>query len=373
MTPTSRAALLGEAESILRKSNFSKEDSSKVENLLQLSDRLTDKDQYRRAVMHARDVELGRASPEPEPLSADMQFRNFLLTGRVEKRALGVSTDAGGNYLVPEQFAPFVEVALKQYDQIFDAASTFTVSNGSAFSLPVLDDADDANAATIVAEQAVSIAGPDALFAKVDYPKCVQWRSGLIKISVELLQDSLFPVERLLADMAGTRLAMGVGKAMMTTLIAGSTSALTSAATTAVTPSELIDLVASIDSAYLGTSAFCMSAATLTSLRKLVTTSGGAFVFPAEARDAAGRPSLFGFPVFICPSAPAMTAGLKPIIFGAVNKLARRIVANSLVARVLVERFAELGEVAVETLYRTDSALLKSTNMQPTKFVTMHA
>lgn len=373
MNPTSsRAALLGEAESILRKPELSKADSSKIENLLQLSDRLVDRDQYRRAVMHARDVELGRASPEPEPLSADMQFRNFLLTGRVEKRALGVTVDSAGNYLVPETFAPAVEVAMAGHDGIFEAASTFTTSNGSGFSYPVLEDTDIANVATVVAESAVSIAGPDAVFAKVDYPKCPQWRSGLIKISVELLQDSLFPVEQLLANMAGVRLAVGVGASMITTLLAGSTSAVTAASTTAITPNELIDLVASIDNAYLGGSAFCMRAATLIALRKLTTTSGGAFVFPF-AVDAAGYQTLLGHRVYTCPSMPAATAGLKAIAFGSLDKLARRIVSGSMVARVLVERFAEFGEVAVETLYRTNSMLLKTATTQPVKYLEMHA
>jgi HK97 family phage major capsid protein len=85
----------------------------------------------------------------------------------------------------------------------------------------------------------------------------------------------------------------------------------------------------------------------------------------------AGLPMLLGYPVFISPSMPALATGQTAIAFGDLDSMARRIVSNSLVARVLTERYAEFGQVGVETLYRTDFQLLKTATTQPVKFITM--
>jgi len=107
-----RNSALAEAASILQKSNFTKEDSSRVTSLLEFSDRLTDKDQLRRATTERRNRELGRTSEISEPTPAGQEFQAYLARGteglseiraeemrKLERRALGTTTTAGG-YLV---------------------------------------------------------------------------------------------------------------------------------------------------------------------------------------------------------------------------------------------------------------------------------
>src|SRR5689334_9358130 len=134
-----RNSALAEAASILQKSNFTKEDSSRVTSLLEFSDRLTDKDGLRRAVMAQRDHELGRTVETPEPRTDETrEFRDYLMATdsrvvaeleRQQARALSTVTTAGG-YLVPAAFSRAVEIGLGNYDQIFDACSVFETSTG---------------------------------------------------------------------------------------------------------------------------------------------------------------------------------------------------------------------------------------------------
>ena len=372
MMTRSRAELLVEADTILAKANLSREDTARPTSILELADALTDKtDLQRRAIMARRDRELGREPEEVrevhEPASADVQWRNYLAG---EQRALGVATDAGGNYLVPTAFSDRLEIALKNGDGIIDASTLFTPSRGTAFNFPVLEDTSTNNVATIVSENTISISGPDLVFAAVAFGKCPMWRRGLFAFSTELASDSFVNVSNLVADAAGGRLAKGIGTAMVTTLLAGSTNGVTAASATAVTPDELISFVDSVDSAYGDRGAWAMKSSTYRTILKLKASTGGSFMFEAE-RDDNNRPLLLGFPVYICPSMPAMTTSLNPIVFGDLSKLLRRQVANSLDLKVLTERYAEFSQIAYELTVRSDSALMKTASSQPTKYITM--
>ena len=58
-----------------------------------------------------------------------------------------------------------------------------------------------------------------------------------------------------------------------------------------------------------------MKRSTFTAMSQLKSASGN-YMFPSD-RNAAGRAMLLNYPVFFCPSLGAMTAGLKPVSFGA--------------------------------------------------------
>ena len=74
-----RAAFLAEAQQILSKSTFTKEDSSKVENLIRMADAVTDKTEIRGAVLRQHDVELGRKPAIPS--RPDPEFSAYLKSG----------------------------------------------------------------------------------------------------------------------------------------------------------------------------------------------------------------------------------------------------------------------------------------------------
>ena len=143
-------------------------------------------------------------------------FRSYLRSGKDfltdEQRALSTAT-TGGGYLAPASFASAFTVSLKQHDEIFEAASLIETDRGTAFALPI-DDETSAVAA-VVAESGTSNATA-AVFDHVAFAKCPQFRSGMVVVPMELVQDSAYDLESLLANSFGRRMARGAGAAFIT-------------------------------------------------------------------------------------------------------------------------------------------------------------
>lgn len=369
-----RSQLLAEAESLLRKSNFTKEDASRVENLIRLADACSDKSQLRHALLEKHGRELGletRERTQPE----NAEFRSYLMYGNEAdvtessfvhgERALAAGTEAAGGYLVPASFADRFETVLCRYDQLFAVATLFETATGRETNFPILDDV--ANAAAIVGENTLSTAGPDLVFAALGFNKCPQWRSGLVRASVELVNDAAFNLSDLIAGAFAVRIARGVGANFITSLLSQAALGKTAAGATAITGDEIFDLVDSVDPEYSANGSFLMRRATLTSIMKLKGSTGGAYLFEPD-QDAAGRPLLLGFPVYLSPSMGPMTTGQKSLAFGDLSKFIRRQVKNSFVVKTYVERYAEYGQIAYEGFLRIDGGLCKGSNV-PIKFL----
>lgn len=368
----SRTELLSEVDRILHQPNLSREDSARAEQMLALADSLTDKSELRRATTNARNVELGRVSPEVhEPTSADTEFRTYLMANDVaqvralerEQRAgLNATTGTAGEYLAPAGFSQRVEMAMASYDQLFDACTTFTTQRGGEFFYPIVDDI--TSVATIIAEGITSDTSADVVFAGISFPKIPTWRSGFVPVSWELIADSAFDVEGLLAGTFGKRLARGIGAYLVGILHATAPIGKTAASGTVVTADEVIDLMDSLDADYQSGAAFLMSQQTLNALHKLKSTSGGNYVFPA-AQDADGRQLLLGRKVFVSPSMGLLAQVGRPIAYGYLGGFVRRVVAGSVAVKSFPERNAINGQNTYESYLRCDGALLATATSSP--------
>ena len=300
-------------------------------------------------------------------------FRNFLCLGKegLDQRAQAVGTDSAGGFITPASFADRFTVSLKQYDQIFDVATLVETDKGTAFSFPMDDDT--GAVATVVAENAQSLTSSPVVFDNVAFGRCPMWRSGHIIGSLELAADSAFDLSGVLAAGFGRRFARGVGASFITQLLSDATTGVTTASPTAITGDEILDLIASVDNAYAIRGSFLMSTATMTALRKLKASTGGSYLLPF-GKDAAGRKTLFDFPVYESPSMPAIGALAKVIAFGAVDRFIRRQVRNSLTIRTYTERYANAGQIAWEGFLRVDGKLAKAANAPvPVRLLAMHS
>lgn len=367
----SKHALLTEAEQLIHQPNFSRESSARVSALIELAERLpNDELQPGRRPLDARlprnpefmaYLQRGKEAIDPK--------KGFEMARQIQA-AIGVTTDAAGGYLVPQSFATRFESMLVGTDRLFEVAQLFETATGSATGFPVMEDT--ASAAAVVAENSASNAGPDLVFAALAFSKCPTFRSGIIRASFELVNDTAFNFEQLLADAGGVRMARGIGAAFVTTLLANATLGKTAASTTAVTGDELFDLVDSVDPAYQVNGSWLMARPTLTSILKLKASTAGTYLFES-AVDSAGRPTLLGMPVYLCPSMPALTAGQKVLSFGDHSKFVRRECKNSLVVKVYTELYAPLGQVGYEIFLRADGGLLKSASNSPCKYLQLHS
>ena len=237
-------------------------------------------------VVYVGDVRQGKSA-----LTLDEQRR--IHPGRektIRAAGEGVGTGSAGGYLVPKSFADRFETILVQTDELFGLAMLFETRTGSTTGYPILDDT--ADEAAIVAE-AGSSSEVEATFASLAFALCLTWRSGYMRASVELVNDSAFDLESPIAGAAGVRFARGVGAAFVATLLSSAAAGVTTASTTAITGPELIKLTGAINEAYLPNASFLMKRSTYVTLLQLVGSSGN-FLFPA-AFNAEGRPTLLGF------------------------------------------------------------------------------
>lgn len=391
-TSFDKAALLAEADALLRKPDFSKEDKARCDSLIALADASGPEGRtLKLAKMAATELELGIRSNENAGASkVEKEFREFLVHGSMdllsdtsrmaiaEGRAQGVGSGSIGGYVVPQSFVDTMESSLIATDPLFAVATQFETKTGSAFVHPEVDD--QGVAAAIVAENSQSTAGPDIAFpAGITWDKTPTWRSGVIRASLELANDSQFDLSQVVAKASGVRMARGIGAAFVTQLLSDSVSGLTSASATAVTGDELINLMSSVDSAYSANGSWMMRFSTYANILKLKGSTSGDYLFPAMLA-ANGRPALLGFPVYLSPAMPALAASQTAISFGDHSRFYRRQVANSLSVRVYAERYAEYLQVGYETFWRVDGHLMKApdygspaVSQSPVKFITQHS
>jgi HK97 family phage major capsid protein len=158
----------------------------------------------------------------------------------------------------------------------------------------------------------------------------------------------------------------------ITRLLADADVAVTAASTTAVVPSEVLDLMAAVDPAHSRVGVF-LNEATLTTLRKFCAYTAG--YYPNMiGTDSQGRETVFGKPVFSSPSMPALGAGAKVIAFGNFKRFYIRSVAGSLVLQRYDERYAEYAEVGFSMAWRAQAAMAKSTNNPvPVRLLACHS
>jgi len=372
-----RDSVLCEVQRLLNKSQFTKEDSSKAERLMQLADTLTPgATELRRHRLAELTAETAIHDPSRaqryrltegvrELPQLEIEFDQALRFGREfvgeESRALSVAIGGSGGFLVPQTFSNQVWESMKQYDNLLDPAvsTVVTTDNGSApMSLPLIDDT--GNVAVKVAEGVQTTPADIATFGVMQLTEPDTWRTNMQQVSMELAADSAFDLGQFLADIFGTRLARGIAPDFVSTLIAGAAVGKTgtNGQTTTVIYDDLIDLLGSVDPAYIASPkcGWAMRFSTLVAIMKLKASTGGSPMLTFDA----GRFMLLGKPIYICPSVPAMAASAKSILFGDFSKFVIRRVRDGIEVKRFGETYAEFGMIAYQGFLRVKAGLAKA-------------
>jgi len=267
---------------------------------------------------------------------------------------------------------------LKQQDRLFDPSvvTFFETEHGNNLSVPVTDD--NSVSAVTISEQSTSSEAELGTIDRLSLGKVPTWRSKKMVASIELIQDSAFPMESLISANAVRRFAKGIGAANVSTLIAGASSGATSTAPGAVSYADLLALMGSVDPAYLASPKcyWTMNFATLISLFLLKDATTNRPVIKPKT-DANGNFILLTKPVAICPSMDGLgVATGKPIALGAMDRFLVRTVKGypRLQRFEQAQALAENGMVAFEMYLRTNSGLLVASGSDsPVKYITLHA
>ena len=267
--------------------------------------------------MSSRTIErTGRASDEYRTSFWDMMRSKAPLPSVVN--ALQEGTDSEGGYLVPDEYERTLVEALEEENVFRQLAKVIRTSSGDR-KIPVV--ATKGTASWIDEEGAYTES--DDSFGQVSIGA---YKVGtMIKVSEELLNDSVFDLEAYISREFARRIGAkeeeafftgdGSGKPLgVLAATGGAETGVTAASATAITADELIDLFYSLKAPYRRNAVWVLNDSTIKAIRKLKDNQGQYLWQPSLT---VGAPDLLlGKPVRTSAYMPAIAADAKTVAFG---------------------------------------------------------
>ena len=275
------------------------------------------------------------------------------------QNALQVGTDSEGGYLVPDEFEKTLIEALQEENIFRQLAKVITTSSGDK-KIPVV--ASKGTASWV--EEEGPIPESDDAFGQVSIGAFKL--ATMIKVSEELLNDSVFNLESYIAKEFARRIgakeeeAFFIGDASgkptgIFNATGGAALGVTTASATAITLDEVIDLFYSLKSPYRKNAVFVMNDVTVKVIRKLKD-GNGQYIWQPSIQ--AGQPdTILNRPVKTSAYVPNIAASAKAIAFGdfgyywVADRQGRSF-------QRLNELYAATGQVGFKATQRVDGKLI---------------
>lgn len=277
-----------------------------------------------------------------------------------EQRAQTVTTTAGG-YLIAAEFSNRLEKSLLHFGGMLQEADVIDTDTGAALSWPTYDDT--AQTGAILAIN-TAVSNQDITFGTMTLD-AYKYSSKQVLVPVELMQDSAFDINAVVADALGERLGRilnthfttGTGSSQPNGVAtaAGTGKTGTTGQTTTVIYGDLVDLYHSIDIAYRSDAKWMMADSSVKVIRKLV--DGNSLPLWQPSIQAGVPDMIFGKPIVVNNDVATMAASAKSILFGNFKKYKVRRVKDITLLR-LNERYAEAHQVGFLAFARFDGDLL---------------
>jgi len=274
------------------------------------------------------------------------------------RNALQVDTDSEGGFLVPDEYERTLVKALEERNIMRTLCTTVHTDSGER-KIPVV--ASQGTGSWV--EEEGEIPESDDSFGQVTLS--AHKVATMIKVSDELLRDSVFDIQSYIANEFARRIGaceeeafiIGDGSHKPMGLLHetyGAGVGVTTAGAT-FTAEELIDLVHSVRGVYRPDSVFLMNDSTIKALRKLKDLTGQ-FIWQPGLRE--GEPDkLLNHRVYTSIYMPEIAAGTKPILFGDFKSywIADR---EGRTFKRLNELYAKTGQVGFLATERVDGRLI---------------
>ena len=329
--------------------------------------------------IEARDAELAKAVSSPiteKPSGAvrektgrasDAYKEDFacILRGKpVLHNVLSTSPDVDGGYLVPEEFENQIVTGLEETNVIRSIAKVITTS--AERKIPIA--ATHSIAQWTLENAAYTESNPTFDQKTVDSFKL----TDLVKVSVELLQDSYFDLEayivqefaRAFGAAEEEAFCIGTGTGQPTGIFNatnGGHVGVTAGSATAITLDNLLDLIYALKAPYRKNAKFFMKDTTVSAIRKLKD-NNGAYLWQPSVQ--AGQPDkLLGYDLYTSPYVPEPAAGALPVAFGDFYNywIADR---TGRTVQKLIELYAGNGQVGFIATERVDGKVILPEGIQ---------
>jgi HK97 family phage major capsid protein len=310
----------------------------------------------------------GQPNPENKTGRASDEYKRAFWNAMRSKaagyevlNALQVGTDSEGGYLVPDEFERTLVEALQEENIFRTMAKIIQTASGDR-KIPVV--ATKGTASWVDEEGAIPES--DDAFGQVSIG--AYKLATMIKVSEELLNDSVFNLESYIAREFARRIGakeeeaffIGNGTGKPTGIFnatGGAELGVTAASATAITVDEIMDLFYSLKSPYRKNAVFVMNDSTVKAIRKLKDGNGQYLWQPSIT---AGQPdTILNRPVKTSAYVPAIAAGAKTIAFGDFGYywIADR---QGRSFQRLNELYAATGQVGFKATQRVDGKLILS-------------
>lgn len=286
-----------------------------------------------------------------------------------EIRAQTSTTDASGAYTVPTEFSGEIDIAMAAWGPLWDAniVQELNTTNGRRIEWPTVDDT--AKTGRIKAENAdVDDDGTDDVVFGEKLLDAYIYDTGMVKIPIELLQDSAFNIESLVTDLFGERLGRlanttlttGTGSSQPNGIVTASALGKTAASNAAITADELIDLLHSVDPAYRASPRcrWMFNDSTMAAIRKLKDGDGNYLWQMGDVR--VGEPAqILGHPYSVNQAMASIATVTKTVLFGDFSKyIVRKVLGFQVLT--LRERYAEAFQIGMVGFKRFDGELINT-------------
>jgi len=325
-------------------------------------------------------------------------FRNMTQEQRDQQAGTQSITYTEGNlggYFVPAGFVYDIEQATKFYASLLDGSTIRVMETATGNVLPYPTSNDTNEAWTLLSETTQIVdngttpnyptvgsapsANPGNVLASQITFGAFKGSTGLIRVSLELMQDSAFSLEAFLKEAFATRLGRGyeyyltqglgvnapfgiipaiAASGAVPVTASGSVlndGVVTNDGTNSIGWQDLVNLEHSVDPTYRRTAKYMFSDKTLGHLKTRVDRFGRPIWVPSVRE---GEPDkVNGYSYTINQSIASIAPSATTVAFGAFNKFIARKVRDLSIAR-LDERFADFGEVAYVGFSRIDSRLV---------------
>ena len=301
-------------------------------------------------------------------------------------RDLEAGTTTGSYAVQPSEMLRALEVALLQYGGMREVATITRTDSGVPLPFPTMNDT--SNKGQLLTETTQDTTELDPTFAQTIL-NAYTYTSKKVYVSVEFMQDNAINFEARIGEILGIRIARilndhfttGTGSSAQPTGIvtAATSSTYTTAASNAITYTELMKLEHSVDPAYRARGAngakWMFADSALLAIKSIMVPhfSGDTGGYPLwrPGLTVAEPDTIDGYQYVVNQSMPAFAATNKAILFGMLSKYQIRDVRMIEVVR-LNELRAEYREVEWFAFYRGDGNLLDA-GTHPVKYITMHA
>lgn len=292
-------------------------------------------------------------------LMGTQELRRFY---RGEHRDNSLTATAGGDFVAPE-FSYVFEKAMKDFSNVRGVCATFRTDTGADMPYPTIDDTSNVGEAL---DENTAGNAQDFVTGKVTF-KAYKYGSKPMLVSFELMNDSAFDLESLVAELAGERLGRITGTRYTTGdnsgkpqgIVHGASAGLTAASATAVTVPEVVQLIHKVDPAYRTSPSFgVMCNDNTLSYLALLRDGNGNPLLMANFRDS-GVDVVYGKKVYPNQFMADIGASAVPIIAGDFSKYVIRDIGEVRFRR-LDERYAEKDQTGFIAFIRTDGRYINT-------------